>query len=141
MNFSKTTEYAMRVLSHMAIKDKELYSAQYLHETLSIPQKYLRKLLTNLSKKGLINSSKGRNGGFSFSKDINDIYIIDIIEAVEGFEVFQPCFFGFEKCFLDKKCVMHSKWAKLRKSLKEIFSETSLGDFKKATIGNIKKIK
>lgn len=63
MTFSKTTEYALRVLALMAGDDKKLYSSLELHKKLKIPKKYLQRLLTDLSKSGLIKSIQGRSGG------------------------------------------------------------------------------
>ena len=71
MRLSKTSEYALRILSFMAKEPKALYSAKYLVESLNISDKYLRKLMTILSKADFIKSIQGRVGGYSFNKDIN----------------------------------------------------------------------
>ena len=61
MNFSKTTSYAISVLSFMARHQGEMYSAKKLHEILEIPWPYLRQLLTSLSKSGFLKGTRGRN--------------------------------------------------------------------------------
>ncbi len=126
MTLSKTTEYALRILTLMASDTEKMYSSLYLHDKLNIPKKYLQRLLTDLSKNGLIKSIQGRNGGFVFAKKIEKIFISDIIDAVEGFSKTPSCFFGFEKCALDDPCVMHDVWVASQQELIKVLSSTSL---------------
>ena len=128
MTFSKTTEYALRTLTLMATEGKELYSSDYLHKQLKIPKKYLQRLLTDLSKNGLITSIRGKFGGYSFSKNIDSIFLSDIIEAVEGFQTTPSCFFGFSECALEDPCAMHEVWEKSQTDLIKTLSSTKLSE-------------
>src|SRR3989339_718222 len=124
MTLSKTTEYALRVLSFMANDSAKMYTSSELFKQLKIPKKYLQRLLTDLSKNGLIKSIQGRNGGFVFAKKIEKIFISDIIEAVEGFKKEPSCFFGFEKCALENPCAMHDIWTASQQDLIKVLSTT-----------------
>lgn len=128
MTFSKTTEYALRVLAMMAQDTEKMYSSAQLHNELKIPKKYLQRLLTDLSKNKLIKSLQGRSGGFIFAKKIEKIYLSDIINAVEGFSPEPSCFFGFDKCALDNPCAMHDVWVKSQEELIKVLRTTSLKD-------------
>lgn len=128
MNLSKTTSYSLNVLSYMAQNREAICSANYLHEKLNIPHQYLRQLLTKLSKSGFIHSTRGRNGGFVFSKEISEIYVADIIESVEGLESFNKCILGFTDCPLDTHCSMHEFWEGTRDSIIKELKTTSLAD-------------
>ncbi len=128
MNLSKTTSYSLNVLSFMSQNSEEVCSATYLHEKLNIPHQYLRQLLTKLSKSGFIHSTRGRNGGFVFSKEISEIYIADIIGSVEGLESFNKCILGFTDCPFDCKCSMHDFWEKTRSDIIKELKTKSLAD-------------
>ena len=128
MTLSKTTEYALRILTLMASDPEKMYSSLYLHDKLNIPKKYLQRFLTDLSKNGLIKSIQGRNGGFVFAKKIEKIFISDIIDAIEGFSKTPSCFFGFEKCALDNPCAIHDVWITSQNDLIKILSTTKLSD-------------
>lgn len=128
MTFSKTTEYALRTLALMASQEKELYSSDYLHTQLNIPKKYLQRLLTDLSKNGLITSIRGKFGGYSFARSIDQIFLSDIIEAAEGFKTTPSCFFGFSECALDDPCAMHEVWEKSQTELINTLSTTKLSE-------------
>ena len=131
MTLSKTTEYALRILTLMAKEEREIFSSDYLHQQLQIPKKYLQRLLTDLAKNGLIKSTQGKFGGFTFNKSIDKIYLSEIIDAVEGFNTTPTCFFGFGKCAADDLCAMHEVWAKSQTDLIQILSTTKLKDLVK----------
>ena len=112
----------------MAQNREEVCSASFLHEKLNIPHQYLRQLLTQLSKSGFIHSTRGRNGGFVFSKDICEIFIADIINSVEGLDSFNKCILGFTDCPFDIKCSMHDFWEKTRSAIINELKTKSLAD-------------
>lgn len=112
----------------MAQNKDEVCSANYLHEKLHIPHPYLRQLLTKLSKSGFIHSTRGRNGGFVFSKKISKIYLADIIESVEGLESFDKCILGFTDCPYDNPCPMHEFWENTRGNIIKELKTKSLAD-------------
>ena len=131
MNFNKTTSYSLHVLSYMAKHESDKMSASYLNDQLEIPYSYLRRILNNLSKNGFIHSKKGRNGGFGISKDINTIYLADIIEATEGLESYDRCIMGFSKCPFNNECPMHQLWDTMRTNILNTLKKTSLNDLLK----------
>ncbi|MFH0999570.1 MAG: Rrf2 family transcriptional regulator [Bacteroidota bacterium] len=129
MKLSKTSEYALRILSFMAKNPDQLYSAKSLIESLKISDKYLRRLMTDLSKAGFIKSIQGRDGGYSFAKSPNQIFLADIINSVEGMDKYLGCVLGFDKCSDDYPCVMHSTWTAVREKFSETFHNKTLADF------------
>jgi len=126
MKLSNTSEYAIRILGFMARDSSQLYSAKYLVEKLGISDKYLRRIMTDLSKAGFINSKQGRDGGYSFAKPIEDIYLYDIIDSVEGIEKYKRCLLGFDDCSDENPCAIHSKWGEIRKNIFKVFETTNL---------------
>lgn len=126
MKFSKTTSYAISVLSFMARHDGEKYSAKKLNELLEIPWPYLRQLLTKLSKNGFIYSTQGRTGGFQLMRPANQIVLSEIIDAVEGLNAFSTCVMGFKQCPFDHTCAMHEVWEGTRNNILKVLHDTSL---------------
>ncbi len=127
MNFSKTASYSLNVLSYMATHDNNM-SAAFLHEKLSIPYPYLRQVLTSLSKSGFIHSTRGRSGGFAFSKQKSDIFLADIIESTDGLESLNKCILGFNSCPFNNECSMHKVWEETRNGILKVLKSTSLSD-------------
>ncbi|MBA4321283.1 MAG: hypothetical protein C0408_00550 [Odoribacter sp.] len=131
MNFSKTASYSLNVLSYMAAHEDVMMSAAFLHEKLNIPYPYLRQLLTSLSRNGFIFSTRGRSGGFAFSKELGEISLAGIIEATDGLESLNKCILGFSDCPLNNECSMHSVWESTRNSILKVLKETTLADIVK----------
>lgn len=132
MNFSKTTSYAISVLSFLASHEGEKYSAKKLNEILEIPWPYLRQLLTSLSKSGFIFSTQGRNGGFQLSKPADQIVLAEIIDSVEGLNVLGTCIMGFKQCPFNHTCAMHEVWEETRNSILKVLNNTTLDQLLKA---------
>jgi Rrf2 family iron-sulfur cluster assembly transcriptional regulator len=131
MNVSKTTSYALKVMSFMADHNDRVWSASELYDQLGIPHQYLRQIMTTLTKGGLVQSRRGRNGGFSIGKKLKKITVADIIETMEGLDSFDRCILGFTDCPFDQQCAMHEMWADTRNHILNVLNNTSLADLKK----------
>ena len=131
MNFSKTTEYALQILSYMAGDEDKLYSANELYESLKIPFRYLRKQLTILTKSKLLVSVQGKEGGYKIMKGGKELSLLDIIQATGDNIISDNCFFGFGSCVLTEKCVMHDKWVGIQGNINNVLSSTKLADLKR----------
>jgi Rrf2 family protein len=116
----------------MAKNEKTMYSAKKLNELLEIPWPYLRQLLTSLSKSGFIYSTQGRNGGFQLNKAPDQILLAEIIDSVEGLNVFGTCIMGFKNCPFDHTCAMHDVWEDARSNILNVLNSTTLDQWLKA---------
>jgi len=85
--------------------------------------------MTDLSKAGFIKSIQGREGGYVFAKDISEIHLSQIVDAVEGMDKYMGCVLGFDECSDDNPCVMHETWMPMREKLTKIFNDKTLADF------------
>ena len=130
MNFSKTTEYALRILSFMAMDEEKLYKANDIYKSLHIPFRYLRKQLTLLTKSGLLNSIQGKYGGYKISRKLSEISLLDIVNATVDKSKQNDCFFGFEGCAIVEKCAMHDKWTVIQKNINNVLKSTNLAELK-----------
>lgn len=128
MNFSKTTEYAFRILSYMAVNEKQICTTNEIYEALDLPYRYLRKQMTLLTKKGLIRSVRGKKGGYVLSRNKNEMSLLDIVNMMEDEVLGTECFFGYKQCNLKEKCLMHDKWEEIRRNVKSMLSHVNLGD-------------
>lgn len=130
MNFNKTTEYALRILSFMAQDESRLYRVDDIYKELKIPYRYLRRLMTNLTRSNLIISEQGKYGGYRFAKPIASISLMDIVSAAGEDRLADECFFGIGGCIQVNKCVMHDKWTLIREKMREVLNTTNLADLK-----------
>jgi len=128
MKLSNTSEYALRILIYMGKDVHRLYSAKQLVDALKISDKYLRRLMTDLTKSGIVLSVQGRDGGYVIAKKPEDIKLADIIEAIEGMDKYTGCLLGFENCSDENPCALHSSLGPMRQEFFSVFSNKSLND-------------
>jgi len=128
MTLSRTTEYALRTLAFMARSPTITYSCSTLHRNLHISEKYLQRILTDLTKHGLMVSARGRTGGYLLARNARSIYLYEIIEATGDLEPQGRCFFGFGSCPLNNRCTMHRVWADTHERLIRTLRKTRLSD-------------
>ncbi len=137
MKLSKTADYSLRILSFMAKKPEQLHTAKELVAKLNISDKYLRRLMTKLSKSGFIKSVQGREGGYRFVQPVEQIYLSQIIDAVDGLDKYMGCILGFGECSDDNPCALHKKWSFVREEIMNLFKTTSIAEMAKKDVQKI----
>jgi Rrf2 family protein len=128
MNLSNTAQYAIRSLTFIAHNGEGTYSAATLVDKLNISDKYLKRILTVLTHKGIIKSLHGRYGGVSLNKKPENISLFEIISAVEDVEKYYGCVLGFDSCSDDNPCSLHMEWAPIRNKLLDFLNNTTLNN-------------
>jgi len=137
MNLQKTTQYALTVLSYMTFHEKEMLSADQISRQTKIPQRYLRRLMTELSNAGFLRVTRGRNGGFAFARDVNGITLYEIIHRFEQESIQSQCILGFTFCALDTPCLMHNEWAEANDRIVAVLKSTTLGALRERHISQL----
>ena len=115
MIFRATTEYAIRALAHLAMLPQgERMLARDLAEATEVPRQFLGKILHRLAQEGLLDSAKGRGGGFMFKVDPATVRVKQVVDIFEKKKV---CVLGMHDCNDEQPCPMHDDWVLFRKKL------------------------
>lgn len=137
MRFQKTTEHAIRVMTYLAVNNDRRFSVNVLHRELDIPYKYLGRLMSKLSQAGLVEVEQGKYGGYRIGRDLNKIYLYEIVGVVEGLEDYDRCILGFPQCSNENPCPMHHLWVEIQSKLKDLMYNTTLADLEQFTQNKI----
>ena len=139
--FSKKCEYGMQAILYLAAKEKgALVSAEEISKVLKIPREFISKILQSLKESGLINSSKGKSGGFSLAKSSSRIKLIDIVAAIDGLELFDNCVLGFPECSPTHPCPVHDTWGTLRTQAYDMLNSETIDKLKEKTLHKIRSL-
>lgn len=116
---SKSSKYGIRAVLYLASSASEAKNigTKEIAITLNIPAPFLAKTLQQLSKKKIISSIKGPNGGFFMTKNNLEKSIFDIIYCIDGQHKFEECFLGYPECSDIEPCVVHDVYSPLKKQL------------------------
>jgi Rrf2 family protein len=106
MRLTHLADYAVVLMTAAARRAPgERLSATELAQETGVPLPTAQKLMGLLANAGLLASMRGKSGGFSLSREIADISLADIVEAVEGPFVMTMCADGVNhECLLDAYC-------------------------------------
>ena len=129
MQLSNSSQYAIRILSYMALhQDDTLLNASKLAEILHIPYKFLTKIMTEIVKAGLVDSIRGRDGGYKFKKHPSQIVVNDILSIFNDSIHNEECVLGIGFCNGMCKCALHDQWMEPKLLMQRMFSESSITD-------------
>ncbi len=85
MRYSNATNYALHTIVHLMLQPGgSSMGVQELAEMQNLSPTYLSKILTKLTKAGLIESTPGAKGGYKISRRKDEISFLDVINATEG---------------------------------------------------------
>jgi Rrf2 family iron-sulfur cluster assembly transcriptional regulator len=114
----------------LATETGQVCSVNRLHHELQLPYKYLGRLMHRLAEARLVETIKGKQGGYRLTRLARQIYLYEIIGAVEGLENYQRCILGFPECSSENPCVLHEHWIKMRENMQELIFNVSLEDLR-----------
>lgn len=86
------------------------------------------KMLQALVKEGIINSSKGPTGGFFINVKQMNQSVINIINVIDGKEVFNECGLGLSKCSATHPCPIHDDYKIIRNRFKQMCEQKKVID-------------
>ncbi len=92
MKISKKSEYALRALACLGAPGApEVLSIQEIARRERIPKKFLEQVLLALKRVGLVQSTRGKAGGYALSGDPQAISLQAVVWAVDGPLAPLPC--------------------------------------------------
>jgi cysteine desulfurase len=97
-------------------------------ERQHLPLAYLEQLFVPLRRKGLVDSARGRAGGYKLAKHPSEISVAEVMAAVEEATRFTRCSDNDPRCSVATPCLTHGLWNALSEATSEFLSSVSLAD-------------
>ena len=85
--------------------------------------------MQTLAKHKLLSSTKGPHGGFGLGKPSDKITLIEIVDIIDGQDLFNKCMIRLEDCNENEPCSAHKKYVEIRESLHTLFQRERISDF------------
>ena len=121
---SRKGEYAIRTVLHLSLRG-DLCTTEEIATIQGVPEQFLKKIIQSLRIAGVINSTKGKNGGISLIGKPSDVSVWKVIESVEGPIFLNDCLICGGTCPRDQICPVHEMWKKLQSTIKEQLEATN----------------
>src|SRR5262249_18754141 len=84
MKLSRTSHYAVIALVYLGQHRGKLVASHEIAKAAGVPEEFLRKVLQNLVRAGVLDSLKGPTGGLGLIRPAKAITLLDVIETMEG---------------------------------------------------------
>ncbi len=125
---NRDTDNAVKALLYLAKNSSRKISVIDLSDELSVSHPFLRKILQIINKEGILQSFKGKGGGFRLNRPPDKISLIEIIRIFQGPVKLNECVFKEKICPDIKTCPLRKRIKLLERSfLKELESITLAG--------------
>ncbi len=130
----KKTQYALYALLNLARNYKKgPVLISIIAEEEKLPKKFLEAILADLKTQGLVNSKKGKGGGYYLIVPPEKIDIASIIRSFDGALGLLPCatinyYESCSQCKDENKCALRSVLRELRDQTDHFLKNISLLD-------------
>jgi len=134
---SKKSKYAINSLVYLAKNyDKGPILISEIAEKQHIPKKFLEAILLDLRNAGMLNSKKGKGGGYYLIKSPADVNLADVVRLFEGAIALLPCvthrfYEPCDECEDEYVCGIRDVFMQIRNETVDILKQSTLEDILK----------
>ena len=130
MFLSKSFGYALRGILYIASMQEEKQKIQVgeIANQLSVPKHFLGKIMQEVVKAGLLQSTRGPYGGFYLSAKTLATPLIILVEITDGMEQFNDCVLQLRSCDKINPCPLHIEMDMVKQRLMKVLNETTVAD-------------
>jgi Rrf2 family transcriptional regulator, cysteine metabolism repressor len=130
MKFGVGVDYSVKALLMLAERfpTGRPTRVEEIAERQGLPENYLRRLLIELKRGGLVVSQKGPSGGYLLARPPSRISMADVVEIIEGDYNPVECLDdrAGAPCSRDNPCAMRDVWRQVRDSTNQILRSATL---------------
>ena len=129
IRLNKMTDYAVVMLSHLAVDVDRVVTATELARGSVLPLPSVSKLMKQLSRAGILTSQRGASGGYRLGRAPKDISIADIVTILEGPIALTACIEGADtSCDAIHQCSLSGHWNQVNHAIQVALDSVSLAD-------------
>nr|WP_321457043.1 Rrf2 family transcriptional regulator [uncultured Cohaesibacter sp.] len=131
---SQKAQYAFRALIALARTEQdEVCMISDIATSQSIPKKFLEQILLDLKRHGIVQSRRGKMGGYLLLKNADEITFGEVLRIVDGPLAPLPCLskMAYRKCDGcedEAACEIRSVFAKVAEATRNILDKTTIAD-------------
>ncbi|MGH9697453.1 MAG: RrF2 family transcriptional regulator [Bryobacteraceae bacterium] len=129
MRLTVYTDYALRLLMYLALKDERLATISEIAASYKISRNHLMKVAYELGTAGYIETVRGRRGGLRLAKPIEAIRLGDVVRRTEPDMALVTCFEPIAApCAIRRCCVLRDALERAYAAFIEVLDGYSLAD-------------
>ena len=128
LKLTKRADYGLIALRHLAVGGRRTATAKEIAEAYSIPLPILAKVLQTLTRKGLLASEQGVNGGYRLARQPNMISALEVIQSIDGPVLLTNCFTEHGHCDQSERCTVRQPLRKVHEGILSLLRNIRISD-------------
>src|SRR5690606_31820486 len=128
MHITRYTDYSLRVLMYVALKNDGLSTIGEIADSYGISKNHLMKVVQELNIKGYITAIRGKNGGLRLAGPAEAINIGQLVRATEQDLALVECFSGGQHCVITPACELKKVFAEALEAFFAVLDQYTLAD-------------
>ena len=129
MRLTVYTDYALRMLIYLALKDDGLATIEEIAQSYGISKNHLMKVAHQLGLAGYVDTVRGRHGGLRLAKPAKAIGLGEVVRHTEPDMAIVMCFEPVNAdCAILPSCVLRKALARARSAFIDVLDEYTLSD-------------
>jgi Rrf2 family protein len=134
VRISAKEDYALRAALELALADGRSLTRDQIAQAQGIPTAFLQNILSELRAAGLVETLRGREGGFRLARPAAEVTIADVVRAVSGPLATVRGRRPAELDYRGSSVVLEQVWVALRVNVRAVLEHVSLADLAAGTL-------
>ena len=138
LKITRLADYAVLIISSFIGEENKIISAQQIKKKTRLQIATINKILAILVKKDILIAFRGKKGGYKLKKNLSNISIKELIEAIEGPVSLTECLDkNANDCNLFNICITKNTWSIVNNAIKETLENIKIQDINSSnSVGN-----
>ena len=128
MHLTLHTDFALRVLIHVGLNDGRLTNISDIAKSFRISENHLMKVVHDLSRKGYLDTVRGRNGGIRLMREPRNITVGQVVRDTEDDLQILGCFGEIGYCRIERVCVLRGAMIRAADAFLKVLDGYTLAD-------------
>jgi Rrf2 family nitric oxide-sensitive transcriptional repressor len=124
MRLTLYTDYALRVLIHLALHEERICSIGEISHAYAVSHNHLMKVANALAREGFVETIRGRAGGLRLARPAQDISVGEVVRRTEEGFALADC----SGCALSPACGLTGVLAEGMQAMLAVFDSYSIAD-------------
>jgi FeS assembly SUF system regulator len=131
LRITRIADYGVVLATRLAmLLPEDMRSVPELARETGVPQPTVSKILKQLGRAGILESTRGARGGYRLARRPEDVTVADVIAALEGPIGMTDCGHGDDHsdCELSSRCGVRGNWQRINEAIADALSAITLAE-------------
>ncbi len=140
MRLTSYTDYGLRTLMYVGLKESGLATIQEVADAYGISKSHLMKVAYNLGRYGYLEMVRGRGGGMRLARPPDGIGIGDVVRRMEEDFAMAECFQADNACVITRACRLQGILGEALSAYLSVLDKYTLADLMVGKAGELARL-